>query len=702
MSDRFQPHITDGLPYPRGARLTPHGSYNFSLAAPDATGVFLCLFGNPGDRSEETHRIPLINRQPDIWHVEVGGIPEGTEYGYRIMGPWDPVKGLFVNEQKLILDPYATVLASPTSYHPSLRTSLVETPLQPCRIDSALHAPRGVLAEHSRAYYDWEGDQPLYRPMNESSICELHVKGYTQLHPDVPEHLRGTYAGLASPCVTDYLNDLGITAVQLLPVHQHMEDGFLLERGLKNYWGYNTLAFFAPERAYCATDDPVREFRDMVKAFHRAGIEVILDVVYNHTCEAGIDGPTCLFRGLGNRAYYHHDPRAPGNYVDYTGCGNSVDVSGALGVQLAVDSLRYWVEEMHVDGFRFDLAVELGRNRQGYSPEAAFFQAIYQDPVLQRTKLIAEPWDLGLGGYQVGNFPTRWFELNGKFRDTSRRFWKGDQGVAGDLAKRLTGSEELFAHNRRTPAHSVNLITSHDGFTLYDLVCYNEKHNLDNGEKNRDGDSHNLSWNHGVEGPTDDPDIHALRLRQVRNFLLTTILSQGVPFLTAGDERLRSQGGNNNAYCQDSPISWISWEHTDDSAAIHAWTKKLFAFAREHEGLRRTRFFTGKPHGKNGLPDVHWLSRDSLPMTSSDWQSEKASAFVMLLNCDSAKPVECPLLFFFNASAQTVRFDFPKTPFRRWSRVLDTADPELQLHSEVSPVVANLIARSCQVWSAEC
>jgi len=611
--------VSTGSPALLGASPMPDSSVNFAVVSQMAKTIDLCLFTDRRHPAMETHRIPLINRRGDTWYAAVSGIPADSTYGYRVDGTWDPLAGLYYNPNKLLLDPYARRIEGPTKYHPSLHSKTEEGKMD--LTDSAPYAPRAYVPTPDR--YDWEGDAPLRTPMRDTVITELHVKGFSRLNPDVPEHLRGTYAGLAHPASTDYLRDLGITAVQLLPVHQHMDDGFLLERGLVNYWGYNTVGFFAPEVRYAAGDDPVTEFRDMVKTLHRAGIEVILDVVYNHTCEGGTDGPTCSLRGFDNISYYHTEPARPGSYIDFTGCGNSLDVSHPRSLRLVLDSLRYWVEEMHVDGFRFDLAVELGRTPETYNRRAAFFQAIHQDPVLSLTKLIAEPWDLGYGGYQIGNFPIDWAELNGKYRDGVRRFWRGDPGVSGEFAARITGSEDLFAHNRRTPGASINFITSHDGFTLHDLVSYNQKHNLKNGEKNVDGDSHNISFNHGHEGPTSNKKILELRHRQIRNFLATLICSQGVPFILAGDERLRSQSGNNNAYCQDNAISWLSWNASAEAKSLRQFVKRLLKLRRDFPTLRRHTFFNGNIPEGDDLPDICWLRPDGKVKESIDWEAEK-------------------------------------------------------------------------------
>lgn len=680
-----------GIPNPLGATALADGTVNFAVNASYEASVELCLFADRSRPARETLRLPMTARRGDVRFLRVAGIPPGTTYGYRVDGPWDPMAGLFFNPHKLLLDPYARRIDGPSRHHPSLRARDETGDRE--RTDSAPYAPRAFVPTTDG--YDWEDDAPPATPMEDTVVCELHVKGFSMLNPEVPAELRGTYAGLAHPASTNYLKDLGITAVQLLPVHQHLDDGFLLDRGLVNYWGYNTLGFFAPEARYAAGPDPVTEFRDMVKALHRAGIEVILDVVYNHTCEAGPDGPTCLLRGFDNTSYYHTDPARPGHYVDFTGCGNSVDLSNPAPLRLVMDSLRYWVSEMHVDGFRFDLAVTLGRSRDSYGPRATFFQAVQQDPVLAGAKLVAEPWDLGYGGYQIGNFPVEWAELNGKYRDSVRRFWRGDPGVSGEFASRITGSEDLFAHNRRGPAASVNLVTSHDGFTLIDLVSYNQKHNLANGERNADGDSHNISFNHGVEGNTDDPAILELRRRQVRNFLATLACSRGVPFLLAGDERLRTQEGNNNGYCQDNEIGWISWDEDEETLALRSFFKRLLQLRREFPCLRRNSFFTGEPAAGSGLPDICWLRPDGKAKESIDWEADKPGSFSVLINGVETRE---SLLLFFNARHVTREFHFPQLPRCSWLLVADTAAPAREGTRAAMPAVVSVMERSMQIW----
>lgn len=694
--ETISPSASEALAFPNGATPLEDGRVFFSVVSEFADSVTLCLFTDLDRPYRETEQIALLKGERNRWSVFVRGIPEGSTYGYRVDGPWEPSEGHFFLPEKLLLDPYARCIDGPSRYVDSMRSMRQDR--KPIRADSGVHAPRALVPRPD--YYDWENDAPPRIPMTDSTFCELHVKGFSKLNPAVPEELRGTYAGLAHESSIAYLRDLGITTVQLLPVHHHLDDSFLLEKGLVNYWGYNTIGFFAPEAGYASGDDPVSEFRDMVKAFHRAGMEVVLDVVYNHTGEAGQTGPTCFFRGFDNLNYYHSVPGKPAHYYDTTGCGNSVDVSHPQVLALVLDSLRYWVSEMHVDGFRFDLAVEMCRDELGFNQRCAFLQAIFQDPVLKQVKLIAEPWDLGPDGYQLGGFPIDWAELNGKFRDDVRQFWRGDPGITGDFARRLTGSEQQFGYNGRGPWASVNLITSHDGFTLNDLVSYNDKHNLANGEKNRDGDSHNISYNHGTEGPTKDKAIIEIRQRQIRNFLATMICSQGVPFLLAGDERLRTQKGNNNTYCQDNELSWISWDDSEEAKALREFVKRLFQLRRDHPPLRRSRFFTGEADLETGIPDVCWLRPDGAIKESADWNQKKAGAFAMMIHAEDG---EKALLFFFNARSEETKFVFPKTPVKLWNLLVDTAEPERaepgqERETKKKSESHKLLGRSMQIW----
>ncbi len=695
--------LSQGLPNPLGATVSSDGRINFSVISENAEAIDLCLFCDEDHPNQETHRVRLPKRTGDVWHGALSGIPAGSRYGYRVSGPWLPGKGHFFNPQKLLLDPYARRIHEASRFHNSM---IVKIPGgKPDLTDSAEFAPKGIIPEDDS--FDWEADEPLCTPADETVIYEMHVKGFSRCNPDVPAEIQGTYAGLAHEASIKYLKELGITAVQLLPVHQHLDDSFLLKQNLVNYWGYNTLGFFAPEIRYAAGGDPVAEFREMVKALHKAGIEVLLDVVYNHTCEAGPGkGPTCFLRGFDNLNYYHTGPKRPDHYIDFTGCGNSLDVSNPSSLRLVMDSLRYWVEEMHVDGFRFDLAVELGRDPKKFNHHSAFFRAVKQDPVLCHTKLIAEPWDLGRSdSYQIGNFPINWNELNGKFRDCARAFWRGDPEKSACLATRLTGSEDLFAHNRRLPTSSVNMITSHDGFTLHDLSSYNEKHNEANKEKNRDGDPHNISYNHGEEGPTESETVNEIRRRQTRNFLTTMICSQGVPFVSAGDEVLRTQGGNNNAYCQDNEMSWLAWDAKDIEADnMRKFVARLLTFRREHPALRRSRFFSGKKlHGTN-LEDVSWFAPDGVNRHAFKRKSDNSGAFTMLIHRDAALRCRngepCFLIFFFNAKQEDTTFLFPDIPdLSRWEKMIDTADPNIEISPRLSGDAEIILPeRSMQIW----
>ncbi len=683
--------VFPGTPYPLGATAMEDGSVNFAVCAPPEADVYLCLFTDTAQPNRETCRIHMPERRGDVRFLRVGRIPDRATYGYRVDGRWDIFSGRFFNSNKLLLDPYARRVDRISRFHPSLLSRGERE--EPSTEDSGPYAPRAFVPTVD--HYDWEGDVAPRTPLTETIVYEMHVKGFSKLNPALPKTLRGTYAGLAHPVSIQYLLDLGITAVQLMPIHHHLDDGFLLERELVNYWGYNTLAFFAPEVRYSLTSDPVTEFRDLVKALHRAGIEVILDVVYNHTCEAGVDGPTCLFRGFGNLCYYHQDSNRPGHYFDFTGCGNSVDLTHPWSLRLVMDSLRYWVEEMHVDGFRFDLAVELGRSTDSFSRRASFFQAVHQEPALAGVKLIAEPWDLGYGGYQIGNFPVDWSELNGKFRDAARRFWRGDPGASGEFAARIAGSEDLFAHNRRLPSASVNFVTSHDGFTLLDLVSHNQRHNLANGERNADGDSNNLSYNHGVEGPTNAPEIRTLRLRQIRNFLTTLFCSRGVPFLLAGDERLRTQGGNNNGYCQDNETSWLSWREDHETLTMRNFVKKLIKLRRDTACLRKDDFYKGSSEFENGSPDIIWLRTDGSVKVSSDWDVDGPGLFAVLINGTEGGE---SLLFFFNAGNEDHTFQFPPDHPAMWSLAVNTVEPEASGTRLTAPQTILVTRKSVQIW----
>ncbi|MBL9151426.1 MAG: glycogen debranching protein GlgX [Verrucomicrobiales bacterium] len=662
-----------------GATWRRDGTVNFAVFSHHGEAVDLVLF-RPGSPEREAARVRLADRTGSVWHVAVGGLEPGWLYGFRVHGPWMPEWGQLFNADKLLLDPYARQIHEPSRAHPWLYG--VNASGRRDRFDSATVAPKAVLRGPGDDF-DWGDDAPPSRRMVDGVIYEMHVKGFTRRLESVPAPLRGTYAGLGHEAAVGYLRDLGVTAVQLLPVHHHLDDDFLLRRGLVNYWGYNTIGFFAPEARYAATDDPVTEFKAMVRSLHAAGIEVILDVVYNHTGEAGPAGPMIGFRGLDNLAYYRTRSKYPEEYQDFTGCGNSVNVPHPHALRLVLDSLRYWVEEMRVDGFRFDLAVTLAREPAAFTTEAAFFKAVAADPVLSRVKLIAEPWDIGRGGYQVGAFPTGWAELNGRYRDCVRRFWRGDGRVLGEFATRLTGSEDLFHHNGRSPGASVNFITSHDGFPLQDLVSWNEKHNEANGEENRDGDSHNLSYNHGEEGPTDDPEIQAIRERQCRNFLATLFLSQGCVFLLGGDEAGRTQGGNNNAYCQDNEISWHDWLRMESHAERREFVKRLAEFRSRHSVLRRHEFLTGQPIHGGKASDMAWFTPDAETIDQATWDADLPGVFSVVINRNAADhryngwrlQESDTLLLMFNPSPDDREFRPPGGEGIIWELAIDTALP---------------------------
>jgi isoamylase len=619
-----------GQAYPLGATFDGSGT-NFALFSEVADRVELCLFDEDGTET----RVEVTEVDAYVWHCYLPSVQPGQRYGYRVHGPHDPTQGLRCNPNKLLLDPYAKATSGEIEWNQSLFGYNFGDPDSRNDEDSAAHMQKSVVIT---PFFDWEGDRRLNIPYNESFIYEAHVKGLTQLHPDVPEDQRGTYAGLAHPAVTEHLTKLGVTAIELMPVHQFVQDSTLQDKGLRNYWGYNTLGFFAPHADYAANREhgqQVQEFKSMVKAMHAAGIEVILDVVYNHTAEGNHMGPTLSFRGIDNAAYYRLVEDDKRYYMDYTGTGNTLNVRHPHSLQLIMDSLRYWVTEMHVDGFRFDLAAALAREFYDVDRLATFFELVQQDPIVSQVKLIAEPWDVGPGGYQVGNFPPQWTEWNGAYRDTVRDFWRGEPSL-GEFASRLAGSSDFYEHSGRRPVASINFVTAHDGFTLRDLVSYNEKHNEANGEDNNDGESHNRSWNHGVEGPTDDPEILAMRAREQRNMIATLLLSQGVPMLLHGDEMSRTQDGNNNTYAQDSEISWMHWDRAD--RPLIEFTSAVAALRKNHPTFHRKRFFTGRTvrtgdpvSGGERLNDIVWLALNGQPMEDGDW-ANGAQAIGMYLN----------------------------------------------------------------------
>jgi isoamylase len=667
-----------GATYPLGATFDGSGT-NFALFSEGAQRVELCLFG---DRGKET-RVDLVDVDAFVWHAYLPNVGPGQRYGYRVHGPYDPAKGQRFNPRKLLLDPYAKAVDGEVQWNQAVFGYTFGDPDSRNDDDSAADMMKGVVVN---PFFDWAGDRQPKTPYAESFIYEAHVKGLTQLHPDVPEELRGTYSGVAHPAVIDHLQRLGVTAIELMPVHQFVNDSILQDKGLSNYWGYNTVAFLAPHNAYSSTGQrgqQVQEFKAMVRAMHSAGIEVILDVVYNHTAEGNHLGPTLSMRGIDNAAYYHLEDKDPRYYTDYTGTGNSLNVRHPHTLQLIMDSLRYWVLEMHVDGFRFDLASTLAREFYEVDRLATFFELVQQDPVVSQVKLIAEPWDVGPGGYQVGNFPPQWTEWNGKYRDTVRDFWRGEGQSLGEFASRLTGSSDLYEHSGRRPVASINFVTAHDGFTLRDLVSYNQKHNEANGEGNRDGESHNRSWNFGVEGPTDDPAIVALRARQQRNFIATLLLSQGVPMLLHGDELGRTQQGNNNGYAQDSPLTWIDWDAVD--LPLVEFTAALARLRKEHPTFRRSRFFDGHPvKMEEGapVPDIVWLRPDGSVMQPEDWDTGFGRAIGVFLNGDGIRErdrrgeqiSDRHFIVLFNAGDEEESFQIPAPLFSpKWDVLVDTA-----------------------------
>jgi glycogen operon protein len=674
------PHtLLPGKPYPLGATATSAGT-NFALYSENATAVNLCLFD---DKGEQTDSIPLKEQTAFVWHGLVRGIEPGQRYGYRVEGPWDPEHGLRFNPAKLLLDPYAKAICGEPDpkgpIYPYDAPSGDDTKID--TQDSAPFVPKSVVVSN---HFDWTGDCPPETPISDSVIYEMHVRGFSKLNPEVPEHLRGTYAGLAHDASIAYLKKLGITAVELLPVHHFIDEGHLLDRGLRDYWGYNTLGYFAPMSRYSSSGDDgqqVIEFKQMVKRLHQEGIEVILDVVYNHTCEGNEKGPMLSMKGVDNTTYYRTMPDNPRYYKDYTGTGNTLNVYNPQVLKLIMDSLRYWVTEMHVDGFRFDLASTLARELHDVNKLGAFFDTIHQDPTLADVKLIAEPWDVGDGGYQVGNFPVLWAEWNGKYRDTVRRFWKGDTGQLSDFAYRLTGSSDLYQSDGRKPSASINFITAHDGFTLCDLVSYNEKHNEANGDDNSDGANDNDSWNMGAEGPTDDEAINNLRERQTRNFLATLMLSQGVPMLAGGDEFSRSQQGNNNGYCQDNELTWYDWNLDDRRKRLVEFTAGLIQLRREHPNLHRRRFFQDRQIRGSVVRDVVWIGTDGNEISDQAWTEAWNKSVGVMLNGktlgvmdEDGKPVlDDSFLILVNASDQGVEYTLPTAlDTSPWCQVLDT------------------------------
>ena len=676
--------VLPGSRSPLGATWDGAG-VNFALFSENATDVELCLF-DPEDHDVETARVRLRDTTAHVWHGYVPGLKPGQPYAFRVEGAYEPAQGLRFNPHKLVLDPYTRAVAGKVDWAAEVFGYPLGDPGEDMardERDSAAHMPRGVVVDHS---FDWKGDRAPRTPWHRTVIYEAHVKGLTALHPDVPEELRGTYAGVAHPAVIEHLQSIGVTALELLPIHDFVDDGYLIDKGLTNYWGYSTLNFFSPDARYSGSGDrggQVREFKEMVRALHAAGIELILDVVYNHTAEGNHLGPTLSFKGIDNTTYYRLMKDDPRFYMDYTGTGNSLNARHPQVIKLINDSLRYWVQEMHVDGFRFDLASTLAREEHAVDRLSSFFDVIHQDPVLSEVKLIAEPWDIGEGGYQVGNFPVLWTEWNGKYRDDVRSFWRSDPGTINEMAYRLTGSSDLYGDDGRKAYASINFITAHDGFTLHDLVSYNEKHNAANGENNRDGHDHNISYNFGAEGPTDDPAILAEREKQKRNFLATLLLSQGVPMLCGGDEMGRTQGGNNNAYCQDNEISWLHWDLDERDRDLLEFTRGVATLRREHPVFRRRHFFQGRKIRGSELEDIRWLRPDGREMEDEEWNSDVRS-FGILLGGDAMmewdeqgeRVTDDTFLLLFNGAPEPVAFSLAATPTpANWEVVVDTSRP---------------------------
>jgi isoamylase len=674
--------VWPGEPYPLGATWTGKG-VNFALYSANATGVDLCLF-EATDTDREDVRIRLREVTDHVWHVFLPDAGPGQLYGYRVYGAYDPAAGHRFNASKVVIDPYAKAIAGKVLWGPEMFGYPLGNAAEDLKRDyqdNVASVPKCIVINPA---FDWQKDQPPRTPLEETVVYEVHVGGFTKLWETIPKEIRGTYAGLGSPEAIKYLQALGATAVELLPVHEHCDEGFLLDRGVTNYWGYNTIGFFAPESSYSSAGflgDQVSEFKTMVRNLHQAGLEVILDVVYNHTAEGNHLGPTLAFKGIDNASYYRLVPDNPRYYMDYTGCGNTPNTQNPRVLQLIMDSLRYWVTEMHVDGFRFDLASALGREEHLVDANSGFFDILLQDPILSQVKLIAEPWDLGEGGYMVGKFPAPWSEWNGKYRDCIRRYWKGDDGVLAEFAYRLTGSPDLYQHQGKAPRASINFVTVHDGFTLNDLVSYNEKHNEANGEENRDGDSYNNSWNCGVEGPTDDLKVNELRERQKRNFLATLFLSQGVPLLNGGDEFSRTQKGNNNTYCQDNELSWFNWQWTPEQQQLLRFTTQLTQFRREHPVFRRPKYFTGRRIRGDDVKDLMWFAPNGAEMKAADWQNGFAKCIGVLFSGTTSdvrdargEPVrDDTFLLLFNAHYEPLTFIVPGREEIRWETVINTA-----------------------------
>jgi glycogen operon protein len=671
--------VWPGAPYPLGATYDGAGT-NFALFSEVAERVDLCLFD---DRGRE-RRLELRERDAFVWHGYLPGVGPGTRYGYRVHGPFDPTAGHWCNPKKLLLDPYAKAIEGQPDWNESLFAYRFGDPHRRNDLDSGRHTMKSVVIN---PFFDWQEDRHPRTPYHETLVYEAHVKGLTRTHPGLPEEIRGTYAAIGHPVMVEHFRSVGVTAVELMPVHQFVQDHHLKQQGLSNYWGYNTIGFFAPHNGFASygqRGQQVQEFKAMVRSLHAAGIEVILDVVYNHTAEGNHLGPTLSFRGIDNASYYRLVDDNRGYYMDTTGTGNSLLMRSPHVLQLIMDSLRYWVIEMHVDGFRFDLAATLARQFHEVDRLSAFFDLVHQDPIVSQVKLIAEPWDIGDGGYQVGNFPPLWTEWNGKYRDCVRDFWRGEPATLSEFASRFTGSSDLYEWSGRRPFASVNFVTAHDGFTLHDLVSYNGKHNEANGEENRDGESHNRSWNCGAEGSTDDPEVLELRERQKRNLMATLLLSQGVPMILHGDEMGRSQGGNNNAYCQDNEISWVDWADAADHEVMRDFTERVARLRRAHPVFRRRRFFEGTSERGAHVSDIAWFRPTGEPMTDEDWNNGFAKSLGVFLNGAAipdidphGRPVtDDSFLLLFNAHHEDMPFVLPGRRYgRSWSLVLDSAAP---------------------------
>jgi glycogen operon protein len=675
-----------GSPYPLGATWDGNG-VNFALYTEKATGVELCLFNTPNDE-KEVLKVKMTERSHQVWHIYIPDLKPGQLYGFRVHGAYEPKNGERFNANKLLLDPYAKAIAGKIEWSDSLfgyEVGNEEEDLSLSEQDSAPFLPKCVVIDPS---FDWGDDKAPRIPYHKSIIYETHVRGFTKQHPDIPEDIRGSYSALAHPVTIEYLQKLGVTAIELMPVHHFIADRHLVEKDLTNYWGYNTIGFFAPEVRYSSSGvlgGQVAEFKNMVKELHKANIEVILDVVYNHTAEGNHMGPTLCFRGIDNESYYRLVPDDKRFYMDYTGTGNTLNANLPNVLRLMMDSLRYWIQEMHVDGFRFDLASTLARELHEVNKLSAFFDIIHQDPVISQVKLIAEPWDIGEGGYQVGKFPPGWAEWNGKYRDCIRDFWRGADSMLGEFAQRLTGSSDLYEGDYRSPTASINFITAHDGFTLNDLVSYNEKHNDANGEDNNDGESHNRSWNCGAEGATDDKEVIALRNRQKRNLLTTLFLSQGVPMLLSGDEISRTQQGNNNAYCQDNEISWTNWQEADEELLV--FTQQLITLRKDHPVFCRRRWFQGQPIKGIGLEDIAWFLPDGTEMSEEHWTNDFAKSMAVFLNGrgihtpgpKGEQIIDDNFYLIFNAHHEALEYKLPGAKYaKRWTRLLSTAEGKIE------------------------